>query len=130
MTTNAEASSCDIKAKRNKKQVCFSDKELEKYESFLKEQGKFSLYVKRLIEEDYNKSMDKTTLSVDLSALEGEIRDLKAIMLDEFKKINNAPQIVEKQPTEEQKQDIKKVINEADEKRERNAMNSFSEWMK
>lgn len=123
MTTN------EVKAKRNKKQVCFSDEELTKYGEFLKSKGKFSLYVKRLIEEDFNGSNNQVA-TVDLSVLEDEIKDLKALMLDEFKKINNTPQMTKKQPTEEQQNKTEKVINDADKKREQAALNSFMAFAK
>ena len=129
MTTNTEleVASCDIneentKAKRNKKQVCFSDEELSKYAEFLKSKGKFSLYVKRLIEQDFNGSNHETEVKVDLSSLEREMRDLKALMLDEFKKINNTQGTSSSEQVED--------TNAEDKKREQEAMNAFLTFAK
>ena len=72
MTTSCDTDNTKIKA--NRKQVCFSDKELEVYGQFLASKGKFSTYVKKLIEQDFNNSQ---TNSKDLSSLELKLDELK-----------------------------------------------------
>lgn len=92
MTTSCDIDNSTVKG--NRKQVCFSDKELEVYGQFLAGKGKFSTYVKKLIEQDFNNSQ---TNSKDLSSLELKLDELKDFIAEQFKESKQAPIVVQMQ---------------------------------
>ena len=92
MTTSCDIDNSTVKG--NRKQVCFSDKELEVYGQFLAGKGKFSTYVKKLIEQDFNNSQ---TNSKDLSSLELKLDELKDFIAEQFKESKQSPIVVQMQ---------------------------------
>lgn len=92
MTTSCEVD--NSKAKRNRKQVCFSDKELDKYEQFLSTKGKFSTYVKRLIEQDFNNAQPIQNNSSDLDL---KFEELKQFISEQIKESKQSPIVVQMQ---------------------------------
>lgn len=128
MTTSCEVD--NSKAKRNRKQVCFSDKELDKYEQFLSTKGKFSTYVKRLIEQDFNNAQPIQNNSSDLDL---KFEELKQFISEQIKESKQAPIVVQmqapqatapvthetkpivpEQDVQEQKNEVKTEVNKAE----------------
>lgn len=124
MTTSCDIDNSTVKG--NRKQVCFSDKELEVYGQFLAGKGKFSTYVKKLIEQDFNNSQ---TNSKDLSSLELKLDELKDFIAEQFKESKQAPIVVQMQTpqttasvthepkpkdAQEQKNEVKTEVNKAE----------------
>lgn len=133
MTTSCEVD--NSKAKRNRKQVCFSDKELDKYEQFLSTKGKFSTYVKRLIEQDFNNAQPIQNNSSDLDL---KFEELKQFISEQIKESKQAPivvqmqspvqapqqaspmvehepkPVVQEQAVQEQKDEVKTEVNKAE----------------
>lgn len=139
MTTSCDTDNTKIKA--NRKQVCFSDKELEVYGQFLASKGKFSTYVKKLIEQDFNNSQ---TNSKDLSSLELKLDELKDFIAEQFKESKRAPivvqmqapqataqvthepkPIVSEQDAQEQKNEVKTEVNKAEVKAKAASFSKF-----
>lgn len=92
MTTSCDTDNTKIKA--NRKQVCFSDKELEIYGQFLADKGKFSTYVKRLIEQDFNNAQPIQNNSSDLDL---KFEELKQFISEQIKESKQAPIVVQMQ---------------------------------
>lgn len=147
MTTSYETDTLDanlkatLKTIEKRKQVYFSDKELEKYEQFLASKGKFSTYVKRLIEQDFNNSQNNF---VDLSSLETKLDELKEFISEQFKESKQAPivvqmqapqattsvthepkPVVQEQPVQEQKNEVKTEVNKAEVKAKAASFSKF-----
>ncbi len=139
MTTSCDTDNTKIKA--NRKQVCFSDKELEVYGQFLASKGKFSTYVKKLIEQDFNNSQ---TNSKDLSSLELKLDELKDFIAEQFKESKRAPIVVQMQapqataqvtheqkpaiqsePVHEAKNEVKTEVNKAEVKAKAASFSKF-----
>lgn len=86
---------CNIESKKsNRKQVCFSDKELEVYGEFLDSKGKFSTYVKKLIEQDFN---SKAPIQNDWSEIESKLDELKEYLTEQIKGVKQAPITIQMQ---------------------------------
>lgn len=127
--------------KANRKQVCFSDKELDKYEQFLETKGKFSTYIKKLIEQDFNSSQSAQNNSSDIDS---KFEELKAFIAEQFKDSRQAPIVVQMQapiaatsvaneqkpvvqsePVHEAKNEVKTEVNKAEVKNKAEAFNKF-----
>lgn len=86
---------CNVENKKgNRKQVCFSDKELEMFGDFIDSKGKFSTYVKKLIEKDFNSSQPT---NVDLSSLETKLDELRDYLTQQIKEVKQAPITIQMQ---------------------------------
>lgn len=86
---------CNVENKKaNRKQVCFSDKELEMFGDFIDSKGKFSTYVKKLIEKDFNSSQPA---NVDLSSIETKLDELKDYLTQQIKDSRQAPITIQMQ---------------------------------
>ena len=144
MTTSCEVD--NPKGKANRKQVCFSDKELEIYGQFLADKGKFSTYVKRLIEQDFNNAQPIQNNSSDLDL---KFEELKQFISQQIKESKQAPIVVQmqspvqvpqqaspmvkhepkpivpEQAVQEQKDDVKTEVNKAEVKSKAASFNKF-----
>lgn len=138
------ATLCDtdsVKTKANRKQVCFSDKELEIYGQFLADKGKFSTYVKKLIEQDFNNSQPTQNNSSDLDS---KFDELKQFIAEQLKESRQAPITIQMQGggvipaitphsiattgtglIEEPKNEVKTEINKAQVKNKAASFNKF-----
>lgn len=131
--------SCDtdsVKTKANRKQVCFSDKELEQFGDFIDSKGKFSTYVKRLIEQDFNNSQSVINNSSDLDS---KFEELKEFIAEQFKASKQAPIVIQmqpqamsspvmnepEQPVQEPKNEVKTEINKEEVKNKAASFKKF-----
>lgn len=105
---------CSVESKKsNRKQVCFSDKELEVYGEFLDSKGKFSTYVKKLIEQDFN---SKAPIQNDWSEIESKLDELKEYLTEQIKGVKQAPITIQMQAPQTISQPIPQPTSTNEEK--------------
>lgn len=127
--------------KANRKQVCFSDKELEHFGEFIDSKGKFSTYVKRLIEQDFKNAQSAQNNSSDLDLKFEELKQFISEQIKESRQvpitiqmqapqmatpvINEQKPVVQSKPLQEQKNEVKTEVNKSEVKNKAEAFNKF-----